>query len=143
MKTIAVSIVTPDGPVYENDVEMVSTRSITGDIGILPGHVPLITPLAIGAVRLKKGKETDYVAVRGGFLEVQPHKVTILAQAAERAEDIDVDRAVRAKQRAEQRLRQQKQANIDFKRAEASLRRAINRLNVAKYAKVKNEQKSQ
>jgi len=92
---------------------------------------------------LKKGKDTDYVAVSGGFLEVQPHKVTILAQAAERAEDIDVDRAVRAKQRAEQRLRQQKQANIDFKRAEASLRRAINRLNVAKYAKVKNERKIQ
>ena len=60
----------------------------------------------------------DYVAVSGGFIEVQPDKVTILAQAAERAEDIDVDCAVRAKQRAEQRLREQKQANIDFKRAE-------------------------
>lgn len=137
MKTIAVSIVTPDGPVYENDVEMVSTRATTGEIGILPGHIPMLAPLAIGAVSLKKNNETDYVAVSGGFIEVQPDKVTILAQAAERAEDIDVDRAVRAKQRAEQRLREQKQANIDFKRAEASLRRAINRLNVAKYAKEK------
>lgn len=141
MKTIQVNIVTPDGPVYEGEVEMVSTRSTTGEIGILPDHIPLITPLAIGAVRLKKGNDTDYVAVAGGFMEVQPDQVTILAQAAERAEDIDVDRAVRAKQRAEQRLRQQKQANIDFKRAEASLRRAINRLNVAKYAKVKEDRK--
>jgi F-type H+-transporting ATPase subunit epsilon len=131
MKTIKVSVVTPDGPVYESDVEMVSTKAQSGELGILPGHIPMVAPLAIGVVRMKKnGKEQDFVAVSGGFLEVRPDKVTILAQAAERAEDIDVERAQRAKERAEQRLRDQKLEDIDFKRAELALQRAINRLTV-------------
>ncbi|MDQ0244863.1 F-type H+-transporting ATPase subunit epsilon [Bacillus fengqiuensis] len=129
MKTINVSVVTPDGPVYEADVEMVSTRARSGELGILPGHIPLVAPLQIGAVRLKKGSSTELVAVSGGFLEVRPDKVTILAQAAEKAEEIDVERAKEAKQRAEQRL-QGKQDDVDFKRAELSLKRAINRIEV-------------
>uniref|UniRef100_C5D989 ATP synthase epsilon chain n=2 Tax=Geobacillus TaxID=129337 RepID=C5D989_GEOSW len=130
MKTIKVSVVTPDGPVYEADVEMVSTKAKSGELGILPGHIPLVAPLEISAVRLKKGGETKYIAVSGGFLEVRPDKVTILAQSAEKAEDIDVARAKAAKERAERRL-QSKQDDIDFKRAELALKRAINRLNVA------------
>jgi F-type H+-transporting ATPase subunit epsilon len=130
MKTIKVSIVTPDGPVYEADVEMVSAKAQSGELGILPGHIPMVAPLNIGAVRLKKGGSTELVAVSGGFLEVRPDQVTILAQAAERAEDIDVERAKAAKERAERRL-QSKQDDIDFKRAELALKRAINRLNVA------------
>lgn len=130
MKTIKVSVVTPDGPVYEADVEMVSTKAKSGELGILSGHIPLVAPLEISAVRLKRGGKTEYIAVSGGFLEVRPDKVTILAQAAERAEDIDVDRAKAAKERAERRL-QSKQDDIDFKRAELALKRAINRLNVA------------
>ena len=129
MKTIHVSVVTPDGPVYEADVEMVSARAQSGELGILPGHIPLVAPLQIGAVRLKKGSSTELVAVSGGFLEVRPDKVTILAQAAEKAEEIDVERAKEAKQRAEQRL-QGKQDDVDFKRAELSLKRAINRIEV-------------
>ncbi|MGX6445541.1 F0F1 ATP synthase subunit epsilon [Neobacillus sp. K501] len=131
MKTIKVSVVTPDGPVYESDVEMVSTKALSGELGILPGHIPMVAPLAVGVVRMKKnGKEEDLVTVSGGFLEVRPEKVTILAQAAERAEDIDVERAERAKERAEQRLRNQKMEDTDFKRAELALQRAINRLTV-------------
>lgn len=130
MKTIKVSVVTPDGPVYEADVEMVSTKAKSGELGILPGHIPLVAPLEISAVRLKKGGETKYIAVSGGFLEVRPDKVTILAQSAEKAEDIDVARAKAAKERAERRL-QSKEDDIDFKRAELALKRAINRLNVA------------
>jgi F-type H+-transporting ATPase subunit epsilon len=130
MKTIKVSVVTPDGPVYEADVEMVSTKAKSGELGILPGHIPLVAPLEISAVRLKKEGKTQYIAVSGGFLEVRPDKVTILAQAAERAEDIDVARAKAAKERAERRL-QSKQDDIDFKRAELALKRALNRLNVA------------
>jgi F-type H+-transporting ATPase subunit epsilon len=130
MKTIKVSVVTPDGPVYEADVEMVSTKAKSGELGILPGHIPLVAPLEISAVRLKKEGKTQYIAVSGGFLEVRPDKVTILAQAAERAEDIDVVRAKAAKERAERRL-QSKQDDIDFKRAELALKRALNRLNVA------------
>ncbi|WP_078414407.1 F0F1 ATP synthase subunit epsilon [Priestia abyssalis] len=129
MKTINVSVVTPDGPVYEADVEMVSTKAQSGELGILPGHIPLVAPLQIGAVRLKKGSSTELVAVSGGFLEVRPDKVTILAQAAEKAEEIDVERAKEARQRAEQRL-QGKQDDVDFKRAELSLKRAINRIEV-------------
>lgn len=130
MKTIKVSVVTPDGPVYESDVEMVSTKAQSGELGILPGHIPMVAPLQIGAVRLKKAGTTDFVAVSGGFLEVRPDQVTILAQSAEQASEIDIDRAVRAKERAEQRLRDSKQSNVDFKRAELALQRAINRISV-------------
>ena len=130
MKTIKVSVVTPDGPVYEADVEMVNAKAQSGELGVLPGHIPMVAPLEIGVVRLKKGNATELVAVSGGFLEVRPDRVTILAQAAERAEDIDVARAKAAKERAERRL-QAKQGDIDYNRAELALRRALNRLNVA------------
>ena len=131
MKTIKVSVVTPDGPVYESDVEMVSTKAQTGELGILPGHVPMVAPLEIGAVRLKKDGKQELIAVSGGFLEVRPEKVTILAQSAEKSSEIDVERAMRAKERAEQRMREQKLEHVDFKRAELALRRAMNRLTVA------------
>jgi F-type H+-transporting ATPase subunit epsilon len=130
VKTVKVNIVTPDGPVFESDVEMVSVKAKSGELGILPGHIPLVAPLEISAVRLKKGGSTELVAVSGGFLEVRPDNVTILAQAAEKADSIDVSRAQAAKERAERRL-QAKQDDIDFKRAELALKRAINRLNVA------------
>ncbi|MFD2446769.1 F0F1 ATP synthase subunit epsilon [Bacillus sp. CGMCC 1.16607] len=130
MKTINVSVVTPDGPVYESDVEMVSTKAGSGELGILAGHIPMVAPLQIGVVRLINGASTDYVAVSGGFLEVRPDKVTILAQSAEQSSEIDAERALRAKERAEKRLRESKQANVDFKRAELALQRAINRLSI-------------
>lgn len=129
MNVLKVSIVTPDGPVYESEAEMVSTKAETGELGILPGHIPLVAPLEIGAVRLKKAGKTEYVAVSGGFLEVRPEKVTILAQSAERAENIDLARAQAAKARAEQHL-QAKRDDIDFKRAELALKRAMNRIEV-------------
>ncbi|WP_057760191.1 F0F1 ATP synthase subunit epsilon [Cytobacillus praedii] len=131
MKTIKVSVVTPDGPVYESDVEMVSTKAESGELGILPGHIPMVAPLQIGAVRLKTQGKTDIVAVSGGFVEVRPDKVSILAQSAEQSDEIDVDRALRAKERAEKRLNDQKRENIDFKRAELALQRALNRINVS------------
>ncbi|MBD7938714.1 F0F1 ATP synthase subunit epsilon [Cytobacillus sp. Sa5YUA1] len=131
MKTIKVSVVTPDGPVYESDVEMVSTKAESGELGILAGHVPMVAPLQIGAVRLKKENQSDLVAVSGGFLEVRPDQVTILAQSAEQATDIDLDRAKRAKDRAEQHLNETKRENVDFKRAELALKRAMNRINVS------------
>ena len=130
MKTIKVSVVTPDGPVYDADVEMVSTKAKSGELGIMAGHVPMVAPLDIAAVRLKREGQTDYVAVNGGFLEVRPDAVTILAQSAEKAESIDLDRALNARERAEKRL-QDKQDAIDAKRAELALKRAINRVNVA------------
>jgi F-type H+-transporting ATPase subunit epsilon len=131
MKTFKVSVFIPDGPVYDSDVEMVSTKATSGDLGISPGHMPLVAPLEITSVRLKKGDKTDYVAISGGFLEVRPDQVTILAQSAEIASEIDVERAVRAKERAEQRMNDQKLEHTDFRRAELALQRAINRLAVS------------
>ncbi|CEG29180.1 F0F1 ATP synthase subunit epsilon [Bacillus sp. B-jedd] len=131
MSTIKVSVVTPDGPVYDSEVEMVSTKAQSGELGILPGHIPMVAPLQIGAVRLKKEGKTELVAVSGGFLEVRPDQVTILAQAAEQSSEIDIERALRAKERAEQRIKERQQEHVDFKRAELALQRAINRLAVA------------
>lgn len=124
------SVVTPDGPVLEDNFEMVSCKAENGELGILPGHIPLVAPLTISAVRLKGNNDTKPIAVNGGFLEVRPDKVTILAQSAESPSDIDVERARRAKERAEKRLKA-KQDDVDFRRAEYALKRAINRLDVA------------
>lgn len=123
------SVVTPSGPVLEEDYEMIVCKTETGELGILPGHIPLVAPLTIGAVRLKKNNETNKLAVSGGFMEVRPDKVTILAQSAEKASDIDIARAKQAKERAERRL-QAKQDDTDFLRAELALKRALNRINV-------------
>ncbi|AUZ28177.1 MULTISPECIES: F0F1 ATP synthase subunit epsilon [Bacillus] len=130
MKTVKVNIVTPDGPVYDADIEMVSVRAESGDLGILPGHIPTVAPLKIGAVRLKKDGQTELVAVSGGFVEVRPDQVTILAQAAEAAEGIDKERAEAARQRAQERLNSQSD-DTDIRRAELALQRALNRLDVA------------
>lgn len=129
MKTVEVSVVTPDGPIYNGEAEMVSTKAKSGELGILPNHIPMVAPLQIGAVRIKKGGKTEFVAVSGGFLEVRPDKITVLAQAAELAETIDLARANAAKLRAERRL-QDKQDNVDHKRAELALKRAINRISI-------------
>ncbi|MDY0394223.1 F0F1 ATP synthase subunit epsilon [Virgibacillus halophilus] len=131
MKTLKVSVVTPDGPVLEDQFEMVSCRAQSGELGILPGHIPLVAPLVIGDVRLKAADHTNHLAVSGGFLEVRPDKVTILAQTAERPSEINVQRAKEAKERAERRL-QSKQDDIDFRRAELALKRAMNRLDVVR-----------
>lgn len=130
MKTVTVNIVTPDGPVYDAEVTMVIAKTTSGEIGVLPGHIPMVAPLAIGAVKLnKEGGQTELVAVNGGFIEVRPDKISILASSAEVADTIDLARAKAALARAEQRL-QQKQDNVDFKRAELALKRAINRIHV-------------
>lgn len=131
MKTIKVSVVTPNGPVFEQDAEMISVRAQSGELGILPGHIPMVAPLQIGALRIKTtAKETELVAISGGFVEVRPDAVTVLAQSAEQASSIDVDRALRAKERAESRLQNNKKDEIDFQRAELALKRAMNRLSV-------------
>lgn len=129
MKTTIVNIVTPDGPVYDSEVSMVSVRTTSGEMGILPGHIPTVAPLKVGVVRLKKDNTTDLVAVSGGFVEIRPDKVTILSPSAEVAASIDLARAKEALTRAEQRMAS-KESQTDFKRAELSLNRAMNRINV-------------
>lgn len=129
MKTLTVNIVTPDGPVYDSEVDMVIANTASGEIGILAGHIPMVAPLVVGAVKLKKDGKSEYVAVTGGFVEVRPEKVTILTQSAEVASSIDLARAKAAVKRAEERL-QLKQDAVDFERANLSLKRAMNRINV-------------
>ncbi|AYC28838.1 F0F1 ATP synthase subunit epsilon [Paenisporosarcina cavernae] len=131
MKTVKVNIVTPDGPVYDSEVQMIIAKTAAGEIGVLAGHIPMVAPLEVGAIRLKKeGNVQDIVAVSGGFIEVRPEQVTILAQSAEISSAIDVARAKEAVKRAEERLNASKADDIDFKRAELSLKRAMNRINV-------------
>ena len=130
MKTVQVNIVTPDGPVYDSEVAMVIAKTVSGEIGVLPGHIPLVAPLDISAIKIKEADgSNNVVAVSGGFIEVRPEKISILAPAAEVAETIDIARAKAAKKRAEERL-QSKSDDIDFKRAELALKRAIKRINV-------------
>lgn len=132
MKTMKVSVVTPGGPVFDGDVEMVTAKAISGELGILPGHIPIVVPLAVGEVNIKHDNTVDHIAVSGGFLEVHNNTVTILAEAAEMSLKIDIHRAEEARRRAERRL-QDKQTHVDFKRAELALKRAINRLEVNKH----------
>ncbi|WP_018661177.1 F0F1 ATP synthase subunit epsilon [Heyndrickxia acidiproducens] len=132
MRTYEVSVVTPDGPVYSSEVEMVIAKTKGGELGILYGHIPLVAPLEVGAVQFKNGEKTDLVAVSEGILEVRPEQVTILAQAAETPEQIDIRRAEEAKRRAESRLKSS-QDDIDFKRAELALKRAMTRIDVYKH----------
>ncbi|MDW0114071.1 F0F1 ATP synthase subunit epsilon [Sporosarcina saromensis] len=129
MKTIKVNIVTPNGPVSETEADMVIASTETGEIGILPGHIAMVAPLQIGALRLKKDNTTVNVAVHGGFIEVRPDVVTVLAQNAELATDIDIARAQRAAKRAEEQL-QAKADKLDAQLVELDLKRAINRINV-------------
>lgn len=128
LKTLTVSVVTPDGHVLEDDYEMVVCRAENGELGILPGHIPLVAPLSISVIRLKKqGDTTDRLTVNGGFIEVRPDKVTILAQSAEKLSDIDIKRAQESLRRAEERLQSQ-QSDVDRLRAELALQRAKNRI---------------
>ncbi|MBM7706149.1 F0F1 ATP synthase subunit epsilon [Chryseomicrobium aureum] len=129
MPTLTVNIVTPDGPVYDGQVDMVIAKTVTGEVGILPGHIPMVAPLEIGAVKLKRDGKVEYVAISGGFVEVRPQQVSVLTPSAELAESIDAARAKEALRRAEERV-QSKQDNVDFKRAELALQRAMNRINV-------------
>ncbi len=131
MNMIHTDIVTPDGKIFAGEVHMVSVRATSGELGILPQHMPLVAPLEISAVRLKNYGETDYVAVSGGFIEVRPDHVTILAEAAELQEDIDVARAEKAKQEAEARLSQLKEGTREHDEAMLELKRAENRLDTA------------
>lgn len=130
MATMQLDIVTPERKVYSEQVDMVIARAAEGEIGILPRHAPFISPLQVSAVKIKKDGEELFVAVSGGFLEVHDNRVTLLAETAELPGEIDIERAHAAKERAEQRLREQKRDDIDFLRAQLSLRRALVRIEV-------------
>lgn len=131
--TFEFEIVTPDKMVLKDVAEQMQIPAKNGYLGILPGHAPLITELAIGEISYTKLGETNYISLAWGFAEVLPEKVTILAESAERPEEIDVTRAQEAKKRAEDRLH----ANgpeLDYQRALDAVKRADVRLQVASHA---------
>jgi F-type H+-transporting ATPase subunit epsilon len=129
---MTVEVVTPERVVYSGQAEMVIARGVVGDLGILPNHMPLVSPLKTAPVRIKtEGEKEVKMAVSGGFMEVRGDKVTILAETAELPGDIDVERAQAAKGRAEKRL-SEKYPDLDFQRAERALQRAMARLDVTK-----------
>lgn len=133
--TFRVDIVAPQGILYSADSAFVLARTTGGDIGVLRGHTPLIGALKVHPVTIRTENGEEIFAVSGGFIEVQPAKVTILATSAERPESIDVQRAEASRARAEKRLAE-RQEGLDIARAQASLERAKMRLLVKeKYAK--------
>jgi F-type H+-transporting ATPase subunit epsilon len=128
--TFQLEVVTPEKVLVKDSAEEMQLPGKDGYLGILPGHAPLITELAIGQMTYRSGGTTHALAVAWGFAEVLPDKVTVLAELAERAEDINVQRAREAKERAEKRL-SSGDANVDVPRAQAALARANSRLQVA------------
>lgn len=127
-------IVTPYRQFFSEDVEMVIVRGLEGDLAILEGKSPIITPLKIGKIRIVQKGVERVAAVVDGYVSVIEGKTTIVTEAAEWPDEIDVKRAEKAKERAEKRMNQQKET-IDIDRAELALKRAINRIDVSKTEK--------
>ena len=133
MPTLHLEIVTIERKIYDDQVNMVVAPGTEGVLGILPRHTPLLTGLTFGELLIRKdGEEDEFLAIGGGFMEVQPDHVVILADAAERVDEIDLDRAEAARRRAEELLEKAKSdEDIDFMRAEAALRRSVARIKVS------------
>ncbi|HZM59896.1 MAG TPA: F0F1 ATP synthase subunit epsilon [Vicinamibacterales bacterium] len=134
--SLALEIVTPDRAIVSQQVDEVELPGSDGYFGVLPGHTPLLASLQVGEMWYRVGQQKHYLAIAFGFAEVLPDRVTVLAQIAERAEDIDVSRAETAKQRAEQRVTRP-QADMDFERARVALLKALTRLQVASRARTR------
>jgi F-type H+-transporting ATPase subunit epsilon len=132
--SLDLQIVTPDRLLVQEQVDEVQIPGSEGYFGVLPGHTPLLASLAVGEMWYRKGQEKTYLAIAFGFAEVLPDRVTILARLAERAQEIDVERAEAARQRAEARLTER--VDVDFERARAALLKALTRLQVASRAGV-------
>jgi F-type H+-transporting ATPase subunit epsilon len=127
---IELRVVTPDRQIVHERVDEVEVPGSQGYFGVLPGHTPMLAMLSVGELWYRKGEEKTYVAIAFGFAEILPDSVTILAQLAERAGEIDVDRAQAALERARERVGQPT-GDIDYERARAALQKSLNRLQVA------------
>ena len=127
--SIELHIVTPDREIVREQVDEVEIPGAEGFFGVLPGHTPLLAELAVGELWYRKGQDKTYLAIAFGVAEVLPERVTVLAQIAERAEEIDPARAEEAKKRAEARLLEAK--DVDYERARAALTKSLARLQVA------------
>jgi F-type H+-transporting ATPase subunit epsilon len=124
-------IVTPERLAYEGDVDAVVCPGIEGELGVLPHHAPLLTTLGVGELRIRRGGEEEFFAIAGGFLQVRPDKVVVMAETADMAADIDIEKAQEARREAEQALAEGFEEPADLARARAALQRALLRIRVA------------
>jgi len=136
--SLTLEIVTPDRALVAEQVDEVEVPGSEGYFGVLPGHAPLLSSLHVGELWYRKGQEKHYLAIAFGFVEVLPDKVTVLAQIAERAEDIDLARAEQAMSRAEGRVKVPGAPDIDFERARIAMMKALIRLQVSTRARIRS-----
>ena len=129
--TLHLEIVTPERLAYEDDVDMVIAPGSEGELGILPHHAPLITMLGAGELRIKKGGAEESFAIIGGFLQVRPDKVVVMAETADLASDIDLEKAQAARREAERALESAANEPADLARARAQLQQALLRIRVS------------
>ena len=130
-------IVSADRSLLKEQVDEVQIPGADGYLGVLPGHTPLLTTLQVGQLWYRQGQEKHYLSIAFGFAEIQPDRVTILAQIAEKADEIDVARAAMAKKRAEERMTKPT-VDMDFERARIALLKALVRLQVATRARIRS-----
>ena len=133
---LTLEIVTPERAVVSEQVDEVQVPGAEGSFGVLPGHTPLLATLQVGELWYRQGEENSYVAVSFGFAEVQPGRITVLAQIAESAEEINVTRAEAAQERAKGRL-DKPVVDMDFERARLALLKSLTRLQVASRARIR------
>lgn len=131
MNQLDLEIITPERVVVHDQVDMLEAQGELGEFGILPGHIQFLTTIEIGEIRYIKNGKTKYIATSGGFAEVVADKVTLLLDTAELSEEIDTERAKRAKERAEAALKEITIDSLDYKLYELALLRAILRISVA------------
>ena len=128
---IQLEIVTPEKLAYEGEVDSVQLPGSEGELGVLPHHAPLISTLGAGELRLRKGGEEESFAIVGGFLQVLPNKVVVMAETADMASEIDLEKAMEARREAERQLSEGFEEPADLARARAALQRALIRIRVA------------
>jgi len=134
---IQLEVVTPTGPVVSQEVDIVTAPGVDGEFGVLANHAPFLSTIKIGQLTYKQGNAVEVLMVSGGFCEVSNNKITFLVESAERGRDIDVERALRAKERAEKRLAaaQRQEETISNARAQAALQRSLARIKASQNAK--------
>ncbi len=128
---ILLEIVTPERQVFSEDVDSVVCPGVEGELGVLPHHAPLLTTLGVGELRIRRGGEEEFFAIAGGFLQVRPDKVVVMAETADMAAEIDIEKALEARREAEQALAEGFEEPADLARARAALQRALLRIRVA------------
>jgi len=130
MAELNLEIVTPDKPIFDEEIESVTIPGTMGSFQILKNHAPLISAFDVGVITVKSGNGPAYFSTSGGTVEVNDNKVIVLADSIEPVDQIDIDRAEKAKERAEKRLKSKHEKDMDEERAAAALKRAINRIGV-------------